>query len=60
MMHKFTKFMTWAYLVVGIIFTVEVFLNWNVDRQKAYVSILMAVLAIFMFFFKRKMQKRNQ
>lgn len=58
-MHKFTKLISWAYLIVGIIFFVEIFLNWNTDRQKAYVSALMAALAIFMFFFKRKMQKKN-
>lgn len=58
-MQKFTKFIAWAYLIVGIVFTGEVYLNWNVDRNKAYVSLLMAVLAIFMFFFKRSRLKNN-
>ena len=60
-MHKFTKFIEWGYLAVGIVFLVEVFTDWTVDRDKAIVSILMSALAFFMFIFKRKFrQKRSE
>ncbi len=58
-MHKFSKIITWAYLLVGIVFVVEIFLNWNVDRQKSLVSGLMAILAFFMFFFKRRFKNKS-
>lgn len=58
-MHKFSKIIAWAYLFVGIIFAVEVYMNWNVEREKSYVSILMCALAIFMFFFKRRFKNKQ-
>lgn len=58
-MHKFSKIIAWAYLLVGIIFAVEVFMNWSTDRDKSYVSALMCVLAIFMFFFKQRFKNRQ-
>ncbi len=57
-MKNFAKIIAWAYLVVGIVFTVEVFLNFNVDKNKAIVSGLMAVLAFFMFFFKLRFKNK--
>lgn len=60
-MHKFSKIIEWGYLVVGIVFLVEIFTNWAIDRQKAIVSILMSALAFFMFIFKRRFrQKRTE
>ena len=58
-MYKFSKIVEWAYLIVGIVFLVEVFTNWNTDRQKSYLSIAMAVLAFFMFGFKRNYRKKK-
>ena len=58
-MQKFSKIITWAYLVVGIIFTVEIFLNWNTNKDKAIVSAAMAILAFFMFVFKIKFQNKR-
>lgn len=58
-MNKFSQILSWAYLVVGVVFTIEVFSNWNTDRNKAYMSMLMGALAIFMFFFKRKYKNKR-
>lgn len=58
-MHKFSKIIEWGYLAVGIVFFVEVFTNWSIDRQKAIVSILMSALAFFMFFFKRRFRQNR-
>ncbi|MGY6648403.1 hypothetical protein [Wenyingzhuangia sp. IMCC45574] len=58
-MNKFSQILSWAYLIVGIVFIVEVFTNWNTEREKSYMSMLMAALAIFMFFFKRKYRNKR-
>ena len=58
-MKKFSQILAWAYLIVGIVFIIEIFANWNTDRNKSYMSIVMAVLAIFMFFFKRKFRNKR-
>ncbi|ANW95236.1 hypothetical protein AXE80_02580 [Wenyingzhuangia fucanilytica] len=58
-MHKFSKIIEWGYLALGVVFLVEVFTNWNTDRQKAIVSILFSALAIFMFIFKRRFRKNR-
>lgn len=58
-MRKFLKVIEWAYLIVGIVFVVEVFLNWNTDRQKSIVSLVMAALAFFMFVFKRRFRNKR-
>ncbi|NJB82257.1 hypothetical protein [Wenyingzhuangia aestuarii] len=58
-MNKFSKIIAWAYLAVGFVFLVEVFTNWNTDRQKSYVSLFMAALAFFMFVFKRKFRSKQ-
>ena len=58
-MNKFSQILSWAYLIVGVVFIVEVFTNWNTEREKSYMSMLMAALAIFMFFFKRKYRNKR-
>lgn len=58
-MNKFSQIISWAYLIVGVVFVFEIFANWNTDRNKSYMSMLMAVLAIFMFFFKRKYKNKR-
>ncbi|MDB4297138.1 hypothetical protein N9901_00120 [Flavobacteriaceae bacterium] len=61
-MYKFSKFMEWAYLAIGVVFTVEAVTNLTTadgDQNKAIVSGLMAALAIFMFFFKRRFRNKQ-
>lgn len=61
---KLQKFFQYAYLVFAILFIYEAIVNWNVDRNKAYILLGVAALAIFMFFFRmrfaKKMQDRNK
>lgn len=63
-MNKTWKIFEYGYLLVAIVFVVETFLHWNVDRQKAYLMLVFAVVAIGMYFFKRrfriKIQNRNK
>lgn len=58
-MNKFSQILSWAYLIVGIVFIIEIFTNWTSDRSKSYMSMVMAALAIFMFFFKRKYRSKR-
>ncbi len=57
-MVKYYKFFEYAYLVIAIIFIVEAFLNWKINSQKSYIYLAFAVLAIFMYFFRKKFRKK--
>jgi positive regulator of sigma E activity len=57
-MTKYFKFFEVAYLVIAIVFVVETFLNWNTQREKAYLYLVFSLLAIFMYFFRRKYRKK--
>ena len=57
-MTKYFKFFEIAYLVIAVVFIVETFLKWDNDRNKAYIFLVFAVLAVFMYFFRKKYRKR--
>ena len=63
-MSKMWKIFEYGYLVVAIIFIIETVLKWNTDREKAYMSLLFAAVAIFMYFFRKRfrarIEKRNK
>ena len=54
-MHKFFEY---AYLIIAIVFIVEGVLKWNSERDKAYFFFGFSILAIFMYFFKKKFRKK--
>lgn len=55
---KLLKFLQYAYLFFVALFLFDAYSNWNVDRSRAYMSLLFAALALFMFFFRKKFRKR--
>ncbi len=61
---KLQKFFQYAYLFFAILFIYEAIVNWNSDRNRAYVLLVIAALAVFMFFFRmrfaKKMEERNK
>ena len=57
-MVKFWKFFEYAYLVIAIIFIVEGVSRWSSDRNRAYLFIGFAILAVFMYFFRKRFRKR--
>lgn len=63
-MNRLWKYLQYGYLVVGIIFLIEGFLQWAEDRQKALFMFGFAIFITLIFFFKRnfrkKIEKRNQ
>ncbi|SNR76831.1 hypothetical protein [Lutibacter flavus] len=57
-MNKIWKIFEYGYLIIAVVFIVETILNWNVDRQRAYILLLFSVVAIFMYFFKKRFRSR--
>ena len=59
-MIKYFKFFEFAYLIIAVVFVVETVLNWNENRQKAYIYLAFSVLAVFMYFFRKKYRKKYE
>ncbi len=54
---KIYKFFEYAYILMAIGAGYLVFDNWEANRGRAYMFIFFAIVAVFMFFFKRKFRK---
>jgi uncharacterized membrane protein len=54
----FLKFFQYAYLVIAVLFIYEAVISCNTDRNRSYMSLFFVVLALFLFFFRRKFRKR--
>ena len=59
-MKKIAVIFEIGYLIVAVVFLVETFLNWNPNRPKAYLFLGFSVLAIFMYFFRKRFRKKMQ
>ena len=63
-MNKIWKIFEYGYLVIAVVFIYETIITWNVDRSRAYMLLLFAVVAIFMYFFRKRfrarIEKRNK
>jgi NADH:ubiquinone oxidoreductase subunit 2 (subunit N) len=63
-MTTFQKIIQYAYLFIAVFFGYETYRTWNEDRSRAYMLLVFALLAVFMYFFKKhfrkKMEDRNQ
>ena len=57
-MQKIWKIFEYGYLIIAIVFVVETVLNWNSDREKAYMLLFFSVLAIFMYFFRKRFRNK--
>jgi hypothetical protein len=57
-MEKFRRIVEYGYLLVAIVFAVETVINWNEDRERAYLMLVFSILAVFMYFFKRRFRKK--
>lgn len=55
---KFYKIFQYAYLVFAVLFVYDAFTKWGVNTTGAYISLGLAALAVFMFFFRRKFRKK--
>ena len=63
-MKKLWRLFEYGYLIIAIVFFVEAILRWNTDRNKAYLFVVFTIVAVFMYFFKkrfrRKIEERNK
>ena len=55
---KFLNIFKFAYLRFAIIFFYDFLLTYQADLIKSLTSLFLALLAIFIFFFRKKFQKR--
>jgi LPXTG-motif cell wall-anchored protein len=59
-MQNIWKIFEYGYLVIAVVFGVETVLKWNEDRERAYLLAGFTLLAIFMYFFRRRFRKRRE
>jgi hypothetical protein len=57
---KLLNILQYSYLVFAILFLFDAYAKWGDDRNRAFISIFFALLAVFMFFFRKKFRKRFQ
>ncbi|WP_073319499.1 hypothetical protein [Aquimarina spongiae] len=57
-MMKVFKFFQYAYLAIACFFIYEAYLEWGQEGGKSMMYLFFAVIAVFMFFFKRNFGKR--
>ena len=57
-MEKFRRIIEYGYLLVSIVFAVETVISWNEDRERGYLMMAFSILAVFMYFFKRRFRKK--
>jgi hypothetical protein len=57
-MQKLWKIFEYGYLIIAVVFMVETVLNWNRDRERAYLLLFFSVVAIFVYFFRKRFRKR--
>ena len=57
-MQKVNRFFEIGYLVIAIVFFINAFTTLSVDKTKALMYVAFAIMATFMFFFKRNYRKK--
>ena len=55
---KFLNYFKYFYLFFAVLFAYDAIGNWGTNRKGAYVSLFFVAFAIFIFFFRKKFQKR--
>ena len=55
---KILSILQYLYLGFAALFLFDAIGKWNVDRNAAYISLFFSVLAVAMFFFRKKFKKR--
>ncbi|AOR29054.1 hypothetical protein FORMB_20260 [Formosa sp. Hel1_33_131] len=57
---KILSILQYLYLGFAALFLFDAIDKWNNDRNAAYISLFFSVLAVAMFFFRKKFKKRFQ
>lgn len=62
--NKIYRLFEYAYIFMALFSVYLVITNWDTNRERAYIFVFFGVVAIFMFFFKRRfrknLEKRNK
>ena len=56
--NKIYRLFEYAYLAMAVFSVYIVIDNWNDNRSRSYLFLLFGIVAVFMFFFKRKFRKK--
>jgi len=59
-MNNMLKFVEYAYLIIGLFLTEEAVRTWGDENSKSYLYLVLAALALFMFFFRRWYRKKAE
>ena len=59
-MVKMIRIVEVMWLVIAALSLTEVYRSWNVDNQRAYISLAFVALGIFMFWFRRRSRLRYE
>ena len=54
------KFFQYAYLIFAVLFIFDGISKWNNGTNGSYISLGLAALAIFMYFFRQKFRKKYE
>ena len=57
---KTFKFFQYAYLIFAVLFIYDGISKWNNGTNGSYISLGLAALAIFMYFFRQKFRKKYE
>lgn len=57
-MTKFFRYFEYAYLLFAVFFTYEAIRIWDTERNRAYLFLFFVLIAVFMFFFKRRFRHK--
>ena len=55
---KLLQFFQYAYIFFAILFVYDAISKWSTERNRAYISLFLAAVAIFMFFFRKRFRKK--
>ena len=57
-MKGISKIFEFGYLIIAVLFLVEAVSSWNEDRMSSFLMLLFSVLAVFMYFFRKRFRKK--
>lgn len=57
-MIKILRYTEYLYLAVAVVSAFEIYEQWNIDRQRAYLFIFFGIVSVGMFIFKKTYRKR--
>jgi membrane protein implicated in regulation of membrane protease activity len=59
-MQNLWKIFEYGYLIIAVVFSVEAAMSWNGDRERTFLLAGFSILAVFMYFFRRRFRKKRE